>query len=94
MTTADVTILGAGPYGLAAHQRQIKGLELRVFGEPMDLRKSHMPEVMSFGTLMFFVGGTDSAPRRLGRFMMATVSRNGSGQISLSPRINHNAEFR
>ncbi len=48
MTTTDVTILGAGPYGLAAgaHLRQIKGLELRVFGEPMDFWKSHMPEGM------------------------------------------------
>jgi FAD-dependent urate hydroxylase len=46
--TVDVTILGAGPYGLAAgaHLRQIKGLELRVFGEPMDFWKSHMPEGM------------------------------------------------
>jgi ribulose 1,5-bisphosphate synthetase/thiazole synthase len=43
MTTADVTILGAGPYGLAAgaHLRQIKGLELRIFGESMEFGKSH-----------------------------------------------------
>src|SRR3984893_1459887 len=48
MTTTDVTVLGAGPYGLAAaaHLRQIKGLELRVFGEPMEFWKSHMPEGM------------------------------------------------
>jgi cation diffusion facilitator CzcD-associated flavoprotein CzcO len=48
MTACDVTILGAGPYGLAAgaHLRQIKGLDLRVFGEPMDFWKSHMPEGM------------------------------------------------
>ena len=46
MATADVTILGARPYGLAdaVHPRQIKRLELRVFGEPMDFWKSHMPE--------------------------------------------------
>lgn len=33
----DVVIIGAGPYGLsaAAHLRAIKGLEVRVFGEPM-----------------------------------------------------------
>jgi FAD-dependent urate hydroxylase len=44
----DVTILGAGPYGLAAgaHLSQIKGLEIRVFGEPMEFWKSHMPEGM------------------------------------------------
>ena len=48
LTTTDVTILGAGPYGLAAgaHLRQIKGLELRIFGEPMEFWSSHMPEGM------------------------------------------------
>jgi pyridine nucleotide-disulfide oxidoreductase len=48
MTITDVTILGAGPYGLAAgaHLRQIKGLELRIFGEPMEFWSSHMPEGM------------------------------------------------
>jgi len=48
MMTTDVTILGAGPYGLAAgaHLRQIKGLEIRVFGEPMEFWSSHMPEGM------------------------------------------------
>lgn len=48
MTRVDVTILGAGPYGLSAgaHLRQIKGLELRVFGEPMEFWSSHMPEGM------------------------------------------------
>jgi cation diffusion facilitator CzcD-associated flavoprotein CzcO len=37
MNTCDVTILGAGPYGLsaAAHLRTIPGLDVRVFGEPM-----------------------------------------------------------
>jgi cation diffusion facilitator CzcD-associated flavoprotein CzcO len=46
--TCDVVILGAGPYGLSAgaHLRNIKGLEVRVFGEPMDFWKSHMPEGM------------------------------------------------
>jgi FAD-dependent urate hydroxylase len=48
MTKSDVTILGAGPYGLAAgaHLRKIKGLELRIFGEPMEFWGSHMPEGM------------------------------------------------
>lgn len=48
MTKTDVTILGAGPYGLAAgaHLRRVKGLDVRVFGEPMDFWKSHMPEGM------------------------------------------------
>ncbi len=45
MTTCDVTIVGAGPYGLsaAAHLRTIKGLEVRVFGEPMCFWERHMP---------------------------------------------------
>jgi cation diffusion facilitator CzcD-associated flavoprotein CzcO len=48
MNNCDVVILGAGPYGLAvgAHLRNIKGLDVRVFGEPMDFWKSHMPEGM------------------------------------------------
>ena len=45
MTTCDVTIIGAGPYGLsaAAHLRTIKGLEVRAFGEPMSFWERNMP---------------------------------------------------
>src|SRR5271154_7298296 len=48
MTKCDVVVLGAGPYGLAAgaHLREVRGLDVRVFGEPMDFWKSHMPEGM------------------------------------------------
>jgi cation diffusion facilitator CzcD-associated flavoprotein CzcO len=48
MTGCDVVILGAGPYGLAAgaHLRNIPGLDVRVFGEPMEFWKAHMPEGM------------------------------------------------
>jgi hypothetical protein len=48
MTGCDVVILGAGPYGLAAgaHLRAIPGLDVRVFGEPMEFWKAHMPEGM------------------------------------------------
>jgi len=48
MTTCDVVILGAGPYGLAAgnHLKQIKGLEVRVFGEPMSFWEHNMPSGM------------------------------------------------
>src|SRR5262249_48298804 len=44
----DVTIVGAGPYGLsaAAHLRAIKGLVVRVFGEPMGFWALHMPAGM------------------------------------------------
>ena len=46
--TCDVTIVGAGPYGIsaAAHLRTIKGLELRVFGEPMSFWERNMPAGM------------------------------------------------
>ncbi len=48
MTRCDVTIVGAGPYGLsaAAHLRAIKGLEVRVFGEPMCFWARNMPDGM------------------------------------------------
>jgi cation diffusion facilitator CzcD-associated flavoprotein CzcO len=44
----DVTIIGAGPYGLslAAHLTA-KGIAFRIFGVPMDFWKSSMPEGMS-----------------------------------------------
>jgi cation diffusion facilitator CzcD-associated flavoprotein CzcO len=45
MTIFDVVIIGAGPYGLAAaaHLRTVKGLEFRVFGEPMSFWDQNMP---------------------------------------------------
>jgi FAD-dependent urate hydroxylase len=48
MTSCDVSIIGGGPYGLsaAAHLRTIKGLELRVFGEPMSFWSKNMPQGM------------------------------------------------
>jgi cation diffusion facilitator CzcD-associated flavoprotein CzcO len=48
MTKCDVAVLGAGPYGLAAgaHLNAIKGLDVRVFGEPMEFWKSYMPAGM------------------------------------------------
>lgn len=48
MTWCDVAIIGAGPYGLsaAAHLRTVKGLEVRIFGEPMSFWESNMPAGM------------------------------------------------
>ena len=45
MANCDIAILGAGPYGLAAasHLKEIKGLEVRVFGEPMSFWDRNMP---------------------------------------------------
>ncbi|HEX5469790.1 MAG TPA: FAD-dependent oxidoreductase [Gaiellaceae bacterium] len=41
----DVAIVGAGPYGLAAaaHLHKGKGLDVRVFGRPMDFWERQMP---------------------------------------------------
>jgi cation diffusion facilitator CzcD-associated flavoprotein CzcO len=46
-SSSDVVIIGAGPYGLAsaAHLRA-KGVETRVFGEPMSFWERHMPRGM------------------------------------------------
>ncbi len=48
MENHDVAIIGAGPYGLsaAAHLQTLKGLNIRVFGEPMAFWKHHMPSGM------------------------------------------------
>jgi FAD-dependent urate hydroxylase len=45
MSKCDITIIGAGPYGLsaAAHLRTIPGLDVRVFGKPMSFWQRHMP---------------------------------------------------
>jgi lysine/ornithine N-monooxygenase len=48
MTSCDVVIIGAGPYGLsaAAHLRTVKGLDVRVFGDPMSFWEQNMPAGM------------------------------------------------
>jgi FAD-dependent urate hydroxylase len=48
MEKCDTVVIGAGPYGLsvAAYLKQIEGLDLRVFGEPMSFWERHMPEGM------------------------------------------------
>jgi cation diffusion facilitator CzcD-associated flavoprotein CzcO len=48
MYKCDVAVLGAGPYGLsaAAHLRRLKGLDVRIFGEPMSFWEQNMPPGM------------------------------------------------
>lgn len=48
MQMCDVVIVGAGPYGLsaAAHLRDVNGLDVRIFGEPMSFWERHMPRDM------------------------------------------------
>ncbi len=48
MSNCDVAIIGAGPYGLsaAAHLRTVKGLDVRVFGQPMSFWDRQMPRGM------------------------------------------------
>ena len=45
MEKCDVVILGAGPYGLAAatHLKNVQGLAVRIFGEPMSFWERNMP---------------------------------------------------
>jgi cation diffusion facilitator CzcD-associated flavoprotein CzcO len=45
MNRCDVAIIGAGPYGLAvaAHLCRVRGLDVRVFGEPMSFWDRNMP---------------------------------------------------
>jgi cation diffusion facilitator CzcD-associated flavoprotein CzcO len=44
----DVVIIGAGPYGLSAatYLERVKGLDVRLFGEPMSFWECHMPRGM------------------------------------------------
>lgn len=48
MDRCDVAIVGAGPFGLsaAAHLQNVKGLELRLFGRPMQFWEQCMPPRM------------------------------------------------
>jgi cation diffusion facilitator CzcD-associated flavoprotein CzcO len=48
MTSCDVAIIGAGPYGLsaAAHLRTVPGLDVRAFGTPMSFWDRQMPAGM------------------------------------------------
>jgi thioredoxin reductase len=48
MERCDVAIVGAGPYGMsaAAYLLQLKGLDVRLFGEPMSFWERYMPEGM------------------------------------------------
>lgn len=47
MPDCDVAVIGAGPYGLsAASYLKAKGLEVRVFGEPMEFWANKMPAGM------------------------------------------------
>jgi cation diffusion facilitator CzcD-associated flavoprotein CzcO len=45
MERCDVAIIGAGPYGLSAatYLQQLKGLDVRLLGEPMSFWERHMP---------------------------------------------------
>jgi len=47
VTTTDIALIGAGPYGLslAAHLRG-RGQSVRIFGSPMDSWAHHMPQGM------------------------------------------------
>ena len=53
MIDCDIAILGAGPYGLAAaaHLQQVKGLDVRIFGEPMSFWDATCPSACFFAPI-------------------------------------------
>lgn len=70
----EVVSIGAGPYGLSSSTYlKARGLDIRVFGQPMAFWVDRMPEGMLLGApaagnfppLLNFVAGTDFASREL-----------------------------
>jgi cation diffusion facilitator CzcD-associated flavoprotein CzcO len=49
MEKCDVVIVGAGPYGLSAatYLQRVRGLDVRLLGEPMSFWECHMPKAMN-----------------------------------------------
>jgi hypothetical protein len=67
--SADIAIIGAGPYGLslAAHLRP-RGYDVRVFGDSMSMWRTRMPKGMSlksegFASSLYDPGGTFTLER-------------------------------
>lgn len=58
----DVVVVGAGPYGLsaAAHLRE-QGLNVAVFGKPLELWREHMPEGMLLRSYWWATNFSDPA---------------------------------
>jgi cation diffusion facilitator CzcD-associated flavoprotein CzcO len=74
VTEQDVVVIGAGPYGLsvAAHLRS-RGLRTRIFGEPMETWRRHMPAGMFLKSEGFASSLSDPDDRwTLGRFCAET----------------------
>jgi cation diffusion facilitator CzcD-associated flavoprotein CzcO len=74
VSSSDVVVIGAGPYGLAAaaHLRG-RGADIRTFGLPMHSWREHMPEGMFLKSEGFASSISDPERRlTLGRFCAAT----------------------
>src|SRR4051812_24749452 len=78
----DIAVIGAGPYGLSAgaYLRQIKGMEVRVLGEPMEFWRSRMP----LGMLLRSAWSASSIADPGGRLSLDAYKR-ASGNHLCSP---------
>src|SRR2546429_9455935 len=85
MTTCDIAIVGAGPYGLsaAAHLRAANGLDIRVFGEPMSFWERHMPKGMLLRSPL--AGSPLSDPFRFPTLQAYTKKKGKKGTAPLPP---------
>jgi FAD-dependent urate hydroxylase len=91
MADCDVAVLGAGPYGLsaAAHLSAIKGLDVRVFGEPMEFWRSNMPEGMYLRSTP--AASSLSDPRRALRLEHFHAEHRSSLQVPIP--LSHFVEY-
>ena len=87
MTVCDVSVIGAGPYGMsvAAHLRAVKGLDVRVFGEPMSFWESKMPVGMLLRSP--WAGSHLSDPQ--GALTLDAYRKAISGQFAAPIPLNH-----
>ncbi|MDX6651513.1 MAG: hypothetical protein QOJ38_294 [Solirubrobacterales bacterium] len=86
----DTAIVGAGPYGLAtAAFLTAAGIDHRIFGEPMDLWRDHMPA----GMLLRSTSRVSSIAHPGGGLMVDDFARQRPGGISKPVRVEEFVEY-
>jgi lysine/ornithine N-monooxygenase len=90
-TKCDVAIIGAGPYGLsaAAHLQSIKGLDVRIFGEPMSFWARHMPAGMKLRSP--YSGSHFSDPE--GQFTLDAYQRDSGNGLGERIPLEHFVDY-